>query len=177
MVTIYWLLKYLLFPGTLLKSFLEHLFCRLYKVPIEFALYMQRNYLCGHMEHLLVKEKKGSFAICFGPHIIMLVLGLLAAFPAGVEFFYLGGFNWFAVVCFYFALSFLFNAFPLIEDAYVMWDHLYGEEADASVAAKILCAIPACIMFAGAWLEQYSLTLLTALATTAVLPYALALFF
>lgn len=177
MVTLYWILKYLTFPGALLKSFLEHLFCRIYKVPIEFALYMQRNSLCGHMEHLLVKEKKGSFGICFGPHIIMLVLGLLVSFPAGVQLFYLGGINIYALICLYFGLSFLHNAFPLLEDAYSMWDHLYGSEADATTAGKILCFIPACVMFAGAWLEQYSLTLLTGLGATAALPYFVSLFF
>ena len=43
MVLLYEIIKMITFPGALLKGFLEHLFCRLWKVPVEYSDYMQRN--------------------------------------------------------------------------------------------------------------------------------------
>ena len=123
MVILYEIIKMLTFPGALLKGFLEHLFCRLWKVPVEYSDYMQRNELCGHVEHLLAPHK-GSFAICFGPHLIMLLLGSVIAFPGAMNLFYIGTFNWLSVILFYVGVSFLANAFPLVEDALNMWSEL-----------------------------------------------------
>lgn len=172
MTILYEIIKMLTFPGALLKGFLEHLFCRLFKVPVEYSDYMQRNELCGHVEHLLA-DRKGSFAICFGPHIIMLLLGSLIAFPGAVNLFYLGTFNWLSVILLYVGVSFLTNAFPLVEDAVNMWEELFSSETP--VVGKIFGAIPACVMYAGAYIERYCVSLLTSLAWAYVLPWLVAL--
>lgn len=174
MVTVYWIIKFLTFPGTLLKAFLEHLFCRIYKVPVEFAEYLQRNELCGHAEHLLA-EHKGSFAICFGPHIIMLLLGLMTALPASIGLGYLGSVTPAAVILFYIAVSILTNLFPLYEDALHMWDHLYGEGSGSSKGSRIALAVSAFIMRIGSFLEQYGLTLITSVVFTFFFAYVVAI--
>lgn len=172
MVIVYEIIKLLTFPGALLKGFLEHLFCRIYKVPVEYSDYMQRNELCGHVEHLLA-PKKGSFGICFGPHLIMLLLGLIIAFPGAVQLFYLGTFSWLSVILLYVGVSFLTNCFPLVEDALNMWEHLFS--AESKTVSKVLLAVPAAVMYAGSYLERYGISLLTSLAFAYVLPWIVAL--
>ena len=172
MVILYEIIKMLTFPGALLKGFLEHLFCRLWKVPVEYSDYMQRNELCGHVEHLLAPHK-GSFAICFGPHLIMLLLGSIIAFPGAMNLFYLGTFNWLSLILLYVGVSFLTNAFPLVEDALNMWSELFS--AESKTVSKVLLAIPAAIMYVGAYLERYCVTLLTSLAFAYARPWLVAL--
>lgn len=174
MVIVYWIVKLLTAPGALLKGFLEHLFCRIFGVPVEYNQYLQANELSGHVEHFLA-AKKGSFGICYFPHLIMLVLGLAISFPAGIEFFYFGRFTWTSLLLFYIGLSLLTNLFPLMEDALNMWDKLYGPESDSKKAVKILLAPLAAILYAGAWVEQYGLTILTGVLAIAVLPYLIGL--
>lgn len=173
MVTLYEILKMITFPGALLKGFLEHLFCRIFKIPVEYSDYMQRNELCGHVEHLLTPHK-GSFAICFGPHIIMGLLGCFIAFPGAMGLFYIGSFNWLSVILLYVGISFLMNAFPLVEDALNMWSELYS--SDSKGISKVLLAIPAAIMYCGAYLERYCVTLLTSCAFAYFLPWIVAFF-
>ena len=168
MVTLYEIIKFLTFPGALLKGFLEHLFCRIYKVPVEYSDYMQRNELCGHTEHLLAPHK-GSFGICFGPHIIMLLLGLAITFPASVNLFYVGTFSWLSVIRLYVGVSFLVNCFPLVEDALNMWDELFS--GASKTVSKVCLAVPAAVMYAGAYLERYCVSLLTSLAFAYALPF------
>ncbi|MBQ3051812.1 MAG: hypothetical protein IJC96_07975 [Clostridia bacterium] len=143
MVILYEIIKMITFPGALLKGFLEHLFCRLWKVPVEYSDYMQRNELCGHVEHLLAPHK-GSFAICFGPHIIMALLGCIIAFPGAMNLFYIGTFNWLSVILLYVGVSFLSNAFPLVEDALNMWSELFSEESKGISKVLWLSRPPSC---------------------------------
>jgi len=175
MVTLYWILKYITFPGSLLKGFLEHLFCRIYKIPVEYGEYMQRNELCGHVEHSLA-PKKGSFALCFGPHILMLLCGLVTLFPASIGLFYLGVLTPANVILLYIGTCFLFNCFPLYEDALNMWDHLFGEHSTAKGASRVFLSIPAVILRAGAWLEQYGISFLTTLVFAYFLAFIVARF-
>ncbi len=172
MVILYEIIKMLTFPGALLKGFLEHLFCRIYKVPVEYSDYMQRNELCGHVEHLLAPHK-GSFGICFGPHLIMLLLGLIISFPGAMNLFYLGTFNWLSLILLYVGVSFLTNAFPLVEDALNMWSELFS--AESKTVSKVLLAIPAAVMYVGAYLDKFCLSLLTGAACAYFLPWLVAL--
>ena len=172
MVILYEIIKILTFPGALVKGFLEHLFCRIYKVPVEYADYMQRNELCGHVEHLLAKHR-GSFGICFGPHILMLLFGSVISFAAAMNLFYIGTFGWLSIILLYVGISFLTNCFPLVEDALNMWDELFS--SDAKTVSKVCLAVPAAVMLAGSYVERYGLTLLTGAAWAYVLPWLVAL--
>lgn len=176
MKTFYKVIKYITFPGALLKGFLEQLFCRIFKIPVTNSEYMQDNELCGHIEHDL-PGKKGSFAICWFPHIIMLLLGLFIALPGAIHFFYLGQFDVLSLILFYVGVSFLTNCNPLEDDAINMWDHLYGKDADAKKVSKICLAIPAAIMYGFAYVEKYGLTIVTGFLLSWGFPYFFALFF
>ncbi len=174
MVIVYYVIKFITAPGALLKGFLEHLFCRAFKVPVEYAEYLQPNSLCGHVEHFLA-PKKGSFGICYFPHLIMLLFGLAISLPAGIRFFYFGAFDWSCLLLFYVGLCLLTNCFPLMEDAMNLWEQLYGEESTSKTVVKVLLSPFAVILYGGAWLEQYGLTLLLGLLEIVGLPYVIAL--
>lgn len=169
----YFILKIVSFPGTMFKAFMEHLACRMYGVPIEFSKYIQKNELCGHVEHLLA-PKRGSFGICFLPHIVTLICGIAFTVPAAMNLFYLGKVNVFSCIFIYMGLSFLMNLFPMIEDAVNMWENLFSK--DTKIVLKIFLAVPAAVMYAGAYLERYCVTLLTTLGFAYGVPYFIALF-
>lgn len=175
MVTFYKIIKYITFPGAMVKGFLEHLFCRIFGIPIEYSDCMQPNQLCGHVEHML-SEKKGSFGFCWFPHIIMVLMGLMISMPAATELFYFGIFDPLSILFFYVGVSFLTNAFPLYEDSINMWEYLYGSESEnTKTITKVLLWIPAAILYAGSWLDQYGATIFTALISGAILPFVVSL--
>lgn len=174
MEMIYFLVKIITIPGTLFKAFLEHLSCRMFDIPVEFSRYIQKNELCGHIEHVLAKQK-GSFGICFMPHIIALFSGLIMIIPASMNLFYLGKVNILSVVFIYFGISILTNCFPLLEDAVNMWGYLYGKESKAKMISKIFMFIPAAVMYGGAYIERFGITLITSIAFSYAFPYVLAL--
>lgn len=169
---IYFIVKILTFPGTVFKAFLEHLTCRMYEIPIEYSKYIQKNELCGHIEHLLAPQK-GSFGVCFMPHIISLVCGLVFILCSGPNLFYLGKVNFLSVIFFWLGISCLTNCFPLLEDAVNMWEKLFSS---AKPISRILLAAPAGFMYVGAYLEKYCITLLLSIGFAYGLPYLLALF-
>lgn len=169
-----YILKILTFPGAFLKGFLEQLACRMFEVPVEFSKYFQKNELCGHVEHMLA-PKKGSFGICFLPHIISLFCGLIFSVASAINIVYLGKFNVFGVLFMYLGISCLLNCFPLVEDAINMWDHLFKDESTNPIA-KIGLAIPAAVMYLGAYLERYFVTILTTAGFFYAIPYIFAIF-
>lgn len=176
MVTFYKIIKYITFPGAMLKGFLEHLFCRIFGIPVEYSDCMQPNQLCGHVEHML-SDKKGSFGFCWFPHIIMVILGCIVSLPGAMELFYFGIIDPLSILFFYIGISFLTNAFPLYEDAVNMWDYIYGKGSkETGKFKKVILFIPSAIIYAGSWLEQYGITFFTGILLGALLPFIVALF-
>ncbi len=173
MVMIYYIIKILTWPGALFKAFLEHVTCRAYDIPIEFAKYMQKNELCGHIEHVLAPHK-GSFGICFMPHIVSLICGFVFVLSSSINLVYLGKSNLFSWIFIYLGICCLVNCFPLMEDAIHMWENLYGKSSEAKLVSKILLAPAAAVMYLGALLEKYGVTLVMSIAFAYALPYAFA---
>lgn len=174
MAIITYILKILTFPGAFFKGFLEHLSCRMFEIPVEYSRYFQKNELCGHVEHMLA-PKKGSFGICFMPHIISLIFGLSFITPAAINFVYLGKVNIFGILFLYLGISCLLNCFPLIEDSLNMWDNLF-KNSETKAITKIALAVPATIMYAGAYLEHYFITVLTTVGFIFAIPYIFTIF-
>lgn len=172
---IYFIIKILCFPGSLFKAFMEHLTCRMYGIPVEFSKYIQKNELCGHVEHLLAPHK-GSFGVCFLPHIATLLCGLIFTVSASINLFYLGKVNVFSLIFIYVGISFLCNVFPLTEDAVNMWENLYSKDSRAKTVSKICLAVPAAIIYAGSYLERFCITVITSIAFAYAIPYMIALF-
>lgn len=176
MELIYKIIKYITFPGAVYKAFLEHLTCKLYEVPVEDIRILQPNELCGHIEHELTKGRK-SFGICFLPFILSLLSGLIIITPAALSIIYIGNYNLISFFLLYFGISVLTNMFPLMEDAYAMWESLYGKDSTARKSSKILLAIPALILYVGALLENFGITFITSIAFALALPQIISWFF
>lgn len=170
MELVYRILKYITFPGAILKGIFEHLTCRIYKVPVEDIRSIQPNELCGHIEHEIIKGR-GSFGMCFLPFILNLICSLLVLTPATISVVYLEDNNAFSVILMYFGFSFLANIMPLMEDAISMWESLYGQDGSKNMTSKVFLAIPAAILYAGAWLDKFGITFLLSIAFTIALPF------
>lgn len=177
MKIIYVISKYVTFPGSFSKGFLEHVVCRLLGVNIYAAdKYVSRNELSGHVAVLPPKGVLKSFFVCFLPGLLNFLIGAAGYFCSLFMLGLLGvGFNdafsglrlpLFFVYCFFlwFGGSFMCNLFPYIEDAQHMWQTLYSAESKAGAFAKIVLFIPAAIIFVGSYLEKYGITLVVNIA-------------
>ena len=177
MKTVYVTSKYITFPGSFSKGFLEHVVCRMLGVNIYAAdKYVSRNELSGHIAVLPPSGYLKSFFVCFLPGLLNFIIGAAGYFCALSTLGLLGvGFNdafsgskapLFFVYCFFlwFGVSMMCNLFPYYEDAQHMWKTLYSHGNRAGLFAKIILFIPAVVIYAGAYLERYGLTLLINIA-------------
>ena len=177
MTLLYVLSKAAYFPGSFLKAFFEHIFCRLFGVKIYAAdHYITRNALSGHVAMLPAETPAKSFWVCFLPMLCNLFFGL-PAFAVGVMTLGYMGVDvidpltgnfcpLFILYCllYLFGASFLCSLFPYTEDARHLWQMLYGQNSTASMPAKILAFIPTCLLVAGACLEKFAIPFLLSIA-------------
>lgn len=173
MTVLYVISKILTFPGAYLKSFFEHLVCRLIGVPIESARYMRADELCGHMEHELADSRTKSVCLCLFPGLFTFLLGAPLAAAGWLNICWLGvtpkaldgsasqPMFWAFLVMLYVGVSLLCNLFPLTEDALWLWQKLYrDEEKPANIIFRIILFIPSIIMEAGSFFERFGLQVL-----------------
>lgn len=166
---------FLVFPGTYLRAFSEHMFLKILKVPVEDTKYLQKNELCGHIEHRPIESLGKSFAASFLPGILLCLMGLSMAVFSGLQLFYLGitprmvengsvsALFILCVVMYYFGISLLCNVFPGYEDALYLWEN-YTECKNP--AAKIFLFLPVIVIRAGAFLERFGVPVLCAIGLT-----------
>lgn len=177
MKAVYVISKYVTFPGSFSKGFLEHVVCRLLGVNIYAAdKYISRNELSGHVAVLPPQGYIMSFLICLLPGLVNFLIGAAGYFCSlstlgilGVGFydFFSGSkIPMFFVYCFFFWFggSFMCNLFPYYEDTQHMWETLYSSGSKAGAFAKIVLFIPSVIIFAGSYLEKYGITLIINIA-------------
>lgn len=168
---LYVIVKALTIPGTILHAFWEHCLCRRFRCPVEDTRYFQANELCGHVEHAFMPTRARRFLICFLPFLFNLVLGLLIVIPAGVHVIKLQQYtNIFYLLMLWVGISLLTSLFPLLEDAFAMWESFYGMGNETNIAVKILLFPIIAILMAGSFLERWGITLLTSIAAAWFLP-------
>jgi hypothetical protein len=190
-VSIYTVIKWLTAPGAVFKALLEHVICRIYRIPITDARYLQKNELCGHVEHELICGTAKNFFFIFLPVFIQLILGTAVSASCAIELFYYGNWPSFlgatevstlrgvsCVIGLWVGVSLLTNMFPLLEDAAAFWDSIYGREkkGTGAVIKKILLLPFACIAMVGAQMEAFGLTLITSAAYVFAIPLVLSMF-
>ena len=167
MTGLYILIKYLTFPGALVRGMWEQIVCRICKVPVEDNRYLRRDEMIGHIEHEFMPKAQGAFAICFVPLYFNLLGALIFGTIPAVMLLYLQFKGLFlgitCAVSYWFAFSLFVNAFPLIEDAINMLDKVYRH---GNILQKIIYAPGAGLCFVGAYLEKYCLTFVFAVALT-----------
>ena len=153
------IIKFITFPGAFLHMFWEQLVCVMYCANVEEAKAIQLNEMCGHVEHDVMKTKGEQFLLCFFPFLFNLILGLLLSGVAVAKVFVLGEANVIFYIMLWVGGSLLTNLFPLIEDAMDMWNRIYSDGTNLFV--KIIAAPICAVLYAGAYLNTYGVTLLT----------------
>lgn len=176
MTAVYIVIKYLTFPGTILHAFFEHMCCRWFKILVDDARVIQPTEIIGHVDHELVKRKGPSFDICFIPFLFNLLVGVLTMSYATITIFYMKrlseAFSW---ICLYLGVSCLTNLFPQIEDVMMIKENFFNN-GKKGIVTKILIAPIYAILWLGARLERWCVTLFTSVAFAFVLPMILGLF-
>lgn len=167
MTSLYILIKYLTFPGALVRGMWEQIVCRFSKVPVEDNRYLRSDEMSSHIEHEFMPKARGAFAICFVPFFFNMLGALFLGIIPAMMLVYLQfrGIALIALcsVAYWLAISLFVNAFPLVEDALNMIDKVYHH---GNILQKIFYTPGVLICFAGAYLEKYCLTFLFAVALT-----------
>lgn len=166
------IVKILTFPGGLLRGFWEQLFCKIYGIPVENRKYFQFNEMAGHIEHEPIKSPTMNFFYCLVSGLMVFIAGLVFMLPATINLCYLDvtdeTMRYINYGFLYLAVSMFTNIFPSIEDALMMWENY----KKLTKIEKIVYAPGAAIMYAGAYAENFGITLLTNLALAAVILFA-----
>ncbi len=166
------IVKILTFPGGLLRGFWEQLFCKIYGIPVENRKYFQFNEMAGHIEHEPIKHPTMNYFYCLVSGLMVFIAGIVFLFPAFINLFYLDimdeTMRTINYVFLYLGVSMLTNIFPSIEDSLMMWENY----KKLTKIEKIFYAPGAVIMYAGAYAENFGITLLTNVALAAVILFA-----
>ena len=179
---VYLAVKYITVIGTFLQAFFEHLTCRAYEILIEDGRYLRQNEMCGHIEHEILRKRSTAFAMCFFPFLFNLLIGLVTVSVGSVNVYYLGEFftskgfpNFLNFLFLWVGISALTNLFPQWEDALTLKEQIYGK-GKSNLFVKIIAAPIFGILYAGAYLQRYGLTLVTSIAFSFAVPYILSTF-
>ncbi len=175
MTTLYVVLRVVTFFGTVMRTFWEHIACRLCKLPIEDARVFKNNELCGHIEHELPESLKQSFLICWLPFTLNFLVGCAFLLTGSYRLFFIGenealqpyGLVWLGV-------SFLANCTPSFEDMLSFKDYLYSGKGKLS---RIVLSPFFAVVFVASHLEKYSITFVLSVAFAIVFPYAFSVLF
>lgn len=166
MTVLYIASKILTFPGAYVKAFWEHLTCKLLGLPVESEGYIRFDEACGHVEHAFIRKGWPAYLVATGPGFMN--------FNIGLWFFLAGFFNLrfieikpsdsmaifvVSVVAVYIGISMLCNVFPLVDDAMNLFDLLYKRKK-GNIIGRIFGFIPAVIVYVGAFLEKYCITVI-----------------
>lgn len=161
-------------PAALLRAFFEHILLKGMKIPVEDTDYLQKNELCGHVEHKPIRTFGKSFWHAFLPGFVLFILGLPMAVIPALEMFVSGNtlFNirtgavsvlfLLNVVLYYLGVSMLCNLFPSYEDALFLWDNM----TKAKVLPKILLFLPTLVIRIGAFFARFGISKILAIAVT-----------
>ena len=173
---IYVIIKTLTLPGAMLHAFFEHLCCRTSKIIIDDERVVRFDEMMSHVDHDLVKRKGPSFDICFIPFFFSLVIGSMILMYGSTSIIYFGRladiFGW---ICLYLGIAILTNLFPQIEDVMMIKENFFNN-GKKGIVTKILIAPIYAILWLGARLERWCVTLFTSIAFAFVLPMILGLF-
>lgn len=176
MMHVTWIFGCITIAGAVLRAFFEHVFLKLFRVPVEDRAYLQRNELFGHVEHEPVHSFAKGFCVCFLPGFAVCLIGAVIALPAALQLFLMGvtphsivsgstsAMFFVCAALMLFSLCLFCHAFPAYEDALYLWE----SRKEANVAARILLFVPMVLMRAGAFLARFGVWQLLAIAAVVV---------
>ena len=163
MIYLYAILKYLTFPGSIIRATIEHTNCRKFGIPIEDDNPLRFDDLCGHVEHELPKDLTAAARIVLRPFIFNLVVGFFILFYAAVAVFMAGDFSLVDLFLLWLGISLWSNVFPSLE---VGSYYLYLARSQGKGISKAIAGF----MRVGAALDTWCLSLPLALVFAYILP-------
>ena len=176
MTNLYIATRVITFFGTMLRVFLEHITCRIFKIAAEDIRPFKQSELCGHVEHELVKTRKQAFNICFIPFMGNFILGCALLLSGAYSVIYVGNLSslrgWLFLIV---GISCIANCAPSFEDALSLKDMFFNKET--SLVKKILVAPFFGVYYASAFLERFSVTFILAIIFAFVFPHIVNLLF
>ncbi len=169
MSVIYVATRIITFFGAYLRTFWEHVACRLCKVGVEDIRAFKSGEMCGHVEHEVVKAASHSFLICWFPFTMNFVFGCLLLLSGAYKLIYIGHtdaiFNY---VTLWLGVSLLANCAPSYEDVLTLKDNLYKGDG---VVRKIVASPFFAVFYVMSFLEKFGITLLLAIGFSIGFPY------
>lgn len=176
MTNLYLITRVLTFFGTLMRTFWEHLACRLCSVPIEDVRAFKSSELCGHVEHALVKNKKHIFFICWLPFTLNLIFACCFLLSGAYRVVYIGDYKTISSWVFlWLGISCAANCVPSFEDVLSFKDAFYNNQT--KLITKIIFAPFYGVIYGFSLLERFSLTLVVSVLFAMVFPQIFNLFF
>lgn len=174
-MSIYVITRVLTVFGTYLRTFWEHLACRLCKIGAEDIRAFKSGEMCGHVEHAIAKKTSHSFLICWLPFTLNFILGCMMLLSGGYKLLYIGEtdsvFNYVAL---WLGISCLANCAPSYEDVLVFKENLYSGD---SFTLKIILSPFFAVAFAMSFIERFGITLLLSIAFSIAFPYLFGILF
>lgn len=176
MSTVYVITRALTVFGTCLRTFWEHVVCRICGIAAEDIRAFKSGELCGHVEHELIRKTKHSFLMCWLPFTLNFILGCMMLLAGGYKIIYIGeADSVFNYVSLWLGISCLANCAPSFEDVMVFKDNLY--KGDNSNFIKVVLSPFFGIVFAMSFIEKAGITLLLAVGFAIAFPYMFSLMF
>lgn len=175
MTGLYVATRILTFFGTYLRTFWEHVSCRIARIPAEDVRAFKSSEMCGHVEHALVENLKQSFIICWLPFTMNFIVGCALLMTGSYRLFYIGQLDAFQpYILTILGFSCIANCAPSFEDALMLKECIYGGD---NKVLKIVLAPFFAVAYSMAYIERYSLTVILAGVFTVAFPYVFTIFF
>lgn len=169
MTTVYVVTRGLTYFGALLRTFWEHIVCRIFKIPAEDVNTFKNSELCGHVEHHIIYGKKAAFFMCFLPFTLNFILACCFLFTGSYRLFYIGDTSTYQAYIFvWLGISCAANCVPSFEDMLSFKDNIYRGN---NKFLKVILAPFFAVICAGACLEKYSLTFLLSIGFAVAFPH------
>ena len=163
MTVLYYITRFLTFPGAMTRGVFEHIVCKICGIPVENNRLLRADELCSHVEHELAPTSRKAFLVCFVPAFMNGLLALFLSMPSIIGYFY---FEMASVentivslVSYWFAFSLFVNSYPTVEDALNMKEKVYRK---GTILQKIIYTPGFVVCYIGAFLEKYLVTFLLA---------------
>lgn len=174
MTNLYVITRIFTFLGTANRALLEHIVCRLCRIPAEDIRSFRNDELCGHIEHEFSPKLSHSFLMCWLPFTVNFLLGCCALLSGSFLTFYVGDVSKTSIAFLWVGFSLICNCAPAFEDALLFRDCLFGSK---NILVKIVLAPFFAVAYASAFLERYSITFVLSIAFAVVFPHIVALVF
>lgn len=176
MINLYVFTRVLTVFGTLMRTFWEHVACRICGVAVEDVRAFKVSELCGHIEHELVKKKAHSFLVCWLPFTMNFILACCFLLSGAYRVSYIGDYTSLSSWIFlWLGVSFAANCVPSFEDVLSFKDNFFTE--GTSIGIKIVLAPFFAIIYGFSLLERFSLTFVIAILFAVVFPQAVNVLF